>query len=334
MNQRPRVTIRDVAREAGVSVTTVSDALSGGGRLSEATRVKVSVVADRLGYIPNPSARHLRKGRTGTIGLYFPDRVLGLEYYMTLAVGAAEGALRHDLALTLIPGWRDSRRVASFHLDGMILADPVLGDPVLDELRRQRVPVVTCERDLSPGSQPVGRVESDNEAAMRGLLDHLRDQGARRTALIASDATTSWGHDLRAAYGAWCGRHRVTPQIQDVPLVSHPDEVAHAAEILLTGRRRPDAIISAMDGSAIGVLQAAERHGLRVPDDVLVASCVDGADLRQSTPPVTAIDIQPRVMGQWAAELLAEVLAGTQPSGTVRTLETHLVPRASTGGDR
>ena len=332
MNQRPRVTIRDVAREAGVSVTTVSDALSGGGRLSDLTRAKVAAVADDLGYIPNPSARHLRKGRTGTIGLYFPDRVIGLEYYMSVALGAAEGALRHDMALTLIPGWRDSRRVASFHVDGMIVADPVLVDPVLDELRRQRIPVVTCERDLSPGADHAGRVESDNGAAIRDLLEHLREQGARRTALIASDSTTAWGHDLRAAYGAWCRKRRVSPQIRDVPLVSYPDDVAQATELLLTGRRPPDAIISAIDGSAIGVLQAAERLGLRVPQDLLVASCVDGAELRQATPAVTAIDIQPKVMGQWAAELLAELLEGTQPQGTVRTLETRLVHRASTAG--
>ena len=326
------MTIRDVAREAGVSVTTVSDALSGGGRLTDVTRAKVAAVADTLGYIPNPSARHLRKGRTGTIGLYFPDRVIGLEYYMSVALGAAEGALRHDMALTLIPGWRDSRRVASFHVDGMIVADPVLGDPVLDELRRQRIPVVTCERDLSPGADHAGRVESDNSAAIRDLLEHLRAQGAKRTALIASDATTAWGHDLRAAYGAWCRKRRVTPQVREVPLVSYPDDVAQATEVLLTGRRPPDAIISAIDGSAIGVLQAAERLGLRVPQDLLVASCVDGAELRQATPAVTAIDIQPKVMGQWAAELLAELLEGTQPQGTVRTLETRLVHRASTAG--
>jgi len=326
------VTIRDVAREAGVSVTTVSDALSGGGRLTDLTRAKVAAVADKLGYIPNPSARHLRKGRTGTIGLYFPDRVIGLEYYMSVAVGAAEGALRHDMALTLIPGWRDSRRVAAFHVDGMIVADPVLGDPVLDQLRRQRIPVVTCERDLSPGADHAGRVESDNSAAIRDLLEHLRAQGAKRTALIASDATTAWGHDLRAAYGAWCRKRRVTPQVREVPLVSYPDDVAQATEVLLTGRRPPDAIISAIDGSAIGVLQAAERLGLRVPQDLLVASCVDGAELRQATPAVTAIDIQPKVMGQWAAELLAELLEGTKPQGTVRLLETRLMHRASTAG--
>ena len=326
------MTIRDVAREAGVSVTTVSDALSGGGRLTDVTRAKVAAVADTLGYIPNPSARHLRKGRTGTIGLYFPDRVIGLEYYMSVALGAAEGALRHDMALTLIPGWRDSRRVASFHVDGMIVADPVLGDPVLDQLRRQRIPVVTCERDLSPGADHAGRVESDNGAAIRNLLDHLLEQGAKRTALIASDATTAWGHDLRAAYGAWCRKRRVTPQVREVPLVSYPDDVAQATEVLLTGRRPPDAIISAIDGSAIGVLQAAERLGLRVPQDLLVASCVDGAELRQATPAVTAIDIQPKVMGQWAAELLAELLEGTKPQGTVRLLETRLMHRASTAG--
>src|SRR5215472_3349651 len=121
-----RVTIRDVARAAGVSTTTVSDALSGNGRLPEATRGRVAAVAGRLGYRANPAARSLRGQRVGGIGLYLPDNAGSFAYYLELASGAASEALAHGLALTLIPRSPDPFRLTAFPIDGFIAVDPVV----------------------------------------------------------------------------------------------------------------------------------------------------------------------------------------------------------------
>src|SRR6266852_3153340 len=97
-----RVTLRDVARAADVSIGTASQALNGGGRMRPATRTAIVDAAARLGYSANPAARHLRGGRIGAIGVYLPENSTGLDYYMNFAFGAVEAARAHKFAITLV----------------------------------------------------------------------------------------------------------------------------------------------------------------------------------------------------------------------------------------
>jgi DNA-binding LacI/PurR family transcriptional regulator len=325
-----RVTIRDVAVAAGVSTTTVSDALSGNGRLPAATRSRVAAVAGQLGYTANPAARSLRARRVGGIGLYLPDDTGSFAYYLALAGGAAREALAHGLALTLIPPGQDPARLTAFPLDGFAAADPVTGDPVVRAFSRLGIPVVTCERDLTPGAQHAGRVEGDYRPAMTALLDHLAGQGAERIALLAPGPETAWGLELRAAYQAWCAARRRPETIYDVPFPGSPEAVRDAALRALRADAAPGAVVSGVDGGAIGALMAAAELGRRVPEDLLVASCVDSPALRSCSPAITALDLQPEVMGRKLAALLNDLLDGAAPAGTVQVIEARLVVRAST----
>lgn len=330
-----RVTIRDVARAAGVSTTTVSDALSGNGRLPAATRSRVAAVAGQLGYTANPAARSLRGQRVGGIGLYLPDDTGSFAYYLALAGGAARQALAHGLALTLIPPGQDPARLTAFPLDGFAAVDPVAGDPVVRAFSGLGIPVVTCERDLTPGAQHAGRVEGDYRPAMTALLDHLAAQmakrpGAERVALLAPGPETAWGLELRAGYQAWCAARSRPEMIYDVPFPGSPEEVRDAALRALRAIPVPDAVVSGVDGGAIGALLAAGEMGRRVPEDLLVASCVDSPALRTCSPAITALDLQPEEMGRKLAALLNDLLDGTLPAGTVQMIEARLVTRAST----
>lgn len=329
MKQSRPITLLDVARAAGVSKTTVSDALSGRGRLPAATRERVSAVARELGYVANRSARNLRGGRTGAIGLYFPARTIGLEYYMDLAMGAAEEALAHDLALTLVPPQRDPGRTPPLHIDGAVVSDPVLGDPMLETLAKLRIPVVTCERDLTPGARHAGRVESDHRAGIRMLLDHLSDHGDH-IALLCPGEETSFGLDIRAAYREWCAMKGRDALVFDVPFVCDPADVSRAVAEALRVSGGLDAIVSVPDGGATSAVHAALQQGRNVPADLLVASYVDSASLRGLATPITAVDIAPREMGRRAARLLAGILSGDIEPGTVEVLPTELMIRAST----
>ncbi len=137
-----RVSIRDVAREAGVSVTTVSHALNGKGRLNPETRRRVLEVAEQLGYRPNPAARSLVSGRTGLIAAMasLPSdpkvEFSAFSYYSELIGGATAAAVDRDAALVVAPpssrGWFVWDRVA---LDGVIVIDPMVGDTALPVLR-------------------------------------------------------------------------------------------------------------------------------------------------------------------------------------------------------
>ncbi|MEV4839250.1 LacI family DNA-binding transcriptional regulator [Nonomuraea sp. NPDC049486] len=329
MNAPRPITLQDVARAAGVSTTTVSDALSGRGRLPAATRERVAAVARDLGYVANRSARNLRRGRTGAIGLYFPGRTIGLEYYMHLAIGAAEEALAHDLALTLIPATKDPGRAPSLHLDGVVVSDPVLGDPMLETLTGLRVPIVTCERDLTPGARHAGRVESDHAAATRTLLGHLSRHGGQ-IAMLCPGEETAFGLDIRTAYQRWCAETGRTPLVYDVPLVCEPQDVSRAVAEALRAPGGVEAIVSVPDGGANSAVQAAFQQGRHVPGDLRVASYVDSPSLRGLATPITAIDIAPREMGRRAARMLADLLTGAVAPGAVEVLPTRLMVRAST----
>jgi DNA-binding LacI/PurR family transcriptional regulator len=97
----------------------------------------------------------------------------GTSYYLDLAAGAASEALAHGLALTLIPRSPDPSRLAAFPVDGFVAVDPAAGDPVVRAFAQLGIPVVTCERDLTPGVTHAGRVEVDYRPVVTTLLDHL-----------------------------------------------------------------------------------------------------------------------------------------------------------------
>ena len=322
-----RITIRDVAREAQVSVTTVSTALSGNGRLAAETRDRVSAAAERLGYVASPSARFLRSARTGSIGLCLPDQVLSLEYYMQLAFGAAAEAMAHDLALTLVPPNASTAQLAGMPVEGMIVVDPLIDDPMLARLNASALPVVTCEVDPS-GGQHAGSVAGDNTAGVRRMLDHLTEQGAVTIAVIAPPETTSWSIESLAAYRAFCSERGIPFALATVGFVSTPESERAAVEQILSAGP-VDAILSLPDGGAAAALQVAGAHGLRVPQDILIASGVDSAVMALSTPQITALELNPREMGGRATAMLARLLSG-QAADAVELVPVELVPRAST----
>jgi DNA-binding LacI/PurR family transcriptional regulator len=326
-----RVTIRDVALAAGVSTTTVSDALSGNGRLPVATRSRVAEVAERLGYQASPAARSLRGRRTGAIGLYLPDEAGNYAYYMELASGAASAALTHGMALTLIPRSDDPAQVTGFPMDGVAVIDPVQGDPVVRALSGLGIPVVTCERDLTPGAAHAGVIEGNYRPALAAMLEHLAGQGASRVALIAPGPQTAWGLDMRTAYQEWRGRDGSRPDLAyGVPFPPSPELLREATLRAVRARPAPDAVVSGIDGAAVGALLAAVDLGLRVPEDLLIASFIDAPALRASTPAITALDLRPADMGRRLATMLSSLIGGGTPPGAAETLEPQLILREST----
>lgn len=210
------------------------------------------------------------------------------------------------------------------------MPSPLRDDPGVAALVARRLPIVTCERDLTPGRRHAGVVESDHGTALRELLDHLAARGSERPALIAPGPETAWGVALDGAYRAWCAQHGVQALEERVPTASEPAYAERATEALLSASRPPDAIVCAPDGGATQVLQVLARHRISVPGELLVASCVEGGSMASAEVPVTAIDLRPGLAGARAAALLLDVLAGDASAERVEVLPTRLVVRAST----
>ncbi|MBQ1111099.1 LacI family DNA-binding transcriptional regulator [Streptomyces sp. 404i] len=258
------VTLLDVARAAGVSKSTVSDALQGSGRVAEATRDRVRAVAEELGYRPNSAARRLRRASTGAVGLHLPATATRLDYYMNLAFGAVERAQEDGLDMVLLaPFGAAGGRIAS-RVDGLLVIDPEPGDSAVPGLLDAGVPVVTGERYLGPATGPSGAVVCDNAASLTALLDHVTERGARRPALLAPSGSSAWATALRATAGSWGRAHGVAVTLRTVPFAATPAEAEAATRALLAADPAVDAVICAPDGSAPGVLRAAAALGRKV----------------------------------------------------------------------
>ena len=331
-----RATIRDVAAAAGVSVKTVSHAVNGKGEVDPRTRARVLAAAARLGYRASRNARSLRSGRTSTIALLLPSlgaaerEMLSLSYYMLLASAAASTAFGLEHSLLLAPAADDADNLRRLDADGVLLCDPVAGDPRIDVLASQGIPVVTIERDPGrPGHEWC--VVGDNREATWTLLDHLAAAGAERIALLAADSDWGWMVESVDAYRAWCAQHDREPVEARASLHDLERSAREQAHALLDRPDRPDAIVALAERHAGGVVQAARALGLAVPGDLLVASGADSPETTFGDPAITALDLHPGERGSAAAELLIDRLAG-RATATTRTIAADLRIRASSAG--
>jgi DNA-binding LacI/PurR family transcriptional regulator len=322
-------TIVDVAKAAGVSKTTASDALRGSGRVSDATRTSVLDAAERLGYSTNRSARSLRTSTTGAIGLYIPQVLVRSEHYLSFVYGAVNEAAGSDYDVTLIVAGDESRRNYFPHVDGIVVIDPVEDDPMVQRLMATRLPVVSSERFPS-GRQPTGVVWSDHRRQTRALLEHLAERGARRPALIASATVSDWSVGITDAYRAWCRDSGVDPLVAVATFGADPARVQEEARRLLATEPGIDALIGASDGVAAAIAPTLADAGRVVGRDLLLASCVDSSTLQVLRPPVTAIDTRGGDAGAACTALLFRLLNGEVEDGASIELPLDIHIRAST----
>src|SRR5262245_62156142 len=242
-----RTSLVDVASEAGVSITTASDALTGRGRVAPATRQRVHEVADRLGYEPNPLARSLVGGRTGLIAVAFSHTTditaaLAEKDYLRQAILAITGdALELEHGLIIGPPTRHPEMWSKIPMDGLIVFSPVRDDPLLPQIRRKGLPMVLVGRDpFGPDLDPC--VDNDHVAGTRSVLDHLATNGAVSPGLLATALDDAFTDDCLAAYGQWCEEHSVEPRIFMIPAGSSPRQVRALIRDSLTGPDPPDAV--------------------------------------------------------------------------------------------
>lgn len=314
-----RLRMADIARIAGVSVTTVSRALSGSALVTEETRRVVADAVGRTGYVVNNVAANLRTQRSRQVlamvpsiaNPFFAAVLLGLEEALaeqgfSLLVGnTADVAAREaDLARQLLTG----------NVDGLVL----LTGRLPAGLEAARI-VAISEHVPDPRVPSVG---IDNFAAARAIVQHLRDLGHRDIAHIAGPSGNVLTDQRRRGYEALCGRPVVVPG--DFTIAS--GETAMAT--LLRGKSRVTAVFCSNDEMAIGAIKTAKAAGLRVPADLSVAGFDDIEFAAAYDPALTTIRQPRRDMGRAAAALLLDMLDG-KPADSV-VLPATLIVRDST----
>jgi DNA-binding LacI/PurR family transcriptional regulator len=339
--------IKDVARSANVSPTTVSHVLNGRGRVASETRERVLEVAARLGYAASAHAQQLVTRRSRIIAIQMPDLVgeghgVALlptsesEYFLELINGAAAAAAEAHYALIVVSAGVDASSMRSFGVDGMIIVDPKGSEQVLQPSFAAEYPVVTTGEPVVTPCANGFVVDNDHCAAARGVLDHFVAQGRSHPALIVDTTSRSFIRDIGHAYLQWCVDHHLQPSIVAVRDAS-PAEMGRALDSL---RNRPlpaDAIYTSSDECAIGLLNAARAADVSVPQDLALASAVDSSILRVTNPPVTSVCLNPKDIGARAVERLTGLIDRKDPNGEPPPLEntrvlipTQLAVRGST----
>jgi DNA-binding LacI/PurR family transcriptional regulator len=337
MHQSPRRTasIEDVARQAGVSRTTVSHALNGKGRVNAATRQRVEQAARALGYRGNAIARRLASGEGGgVLALHVaaresPTAVWDVEYFSILMSAAATAALSHGYWLTLAPELATEDMWDTLPMDGVIIVDPLINDPLVRAFEDRDVPVVTVGRSSPELSGRRGWVDNDHNFGTRAMLEHLRDQGAGSIALITGPEMNSYTLDARNAYEDWVPEHGAEARCYTAGSGLSEEAGYETTAKMFADGWRPDAIYATVD-LALGSLHAIKDHGLSVPENILLSSLSDSQSARLARPPLTALDLHPELVGRCAAEMLIDLVEGGEIQSGHRLIPAQVVPRRST----
>jgi DNA-binding LacI/PurR family transcriptional regulator len=334
-----RISIKDVAREAGVSVTTVSHALNDKGRLNPDTRARVREVAERLGYKPNPAARSLVSGKTGLIAVITslpkqPSVSFGdFGYFTELIAAATDVAVSKDWALVVAPPLSSDFVWERVPLDGVIVIDPMSGDAALPVLRERQIPFVTISADPdTPTGDAV--VACEDQVCTAAVLDHFVERGARRVGFLSAPPITAFLRSTAEVYATWCAEHGQEPiaEILDLAEIDRDaaSAMAHAVEHLFDGTDAPDAVYVPLEIIGVDVHRVMRGMKLRIPDDVLLATTHDRGQALTTNPPITTIEWDYREVGRRAASLLIDLVEGSRAAPYLEVVPGRLMPRAST----
>lgn len=328
---RMAATMRDVAALAGVSVKTVSRVvnLEPHTRPEVVRRVRAAIA--ELEWVPNGSARALRTGRTGVIGVGVPE--LRRPYLSMITEAVVTELNRRGLQATVEPTHDQPDRLAALLAargrlyDGIVLVGPAASDPGESlAVLRATDPVVLVQHEATV---PVDAVDPDLVEAASLVARHLVVMGRSRPALVGQDRTRQGNHAMTAALAA----AGIAPAVPRVDGVVGRADGARAAREILARAPETDVLLCGSDELALGALYALVEAGVAVPDDVAIIGFDNLDDASFSTPSLTTVDPGAARLARAAVELLADRLAGTGGETARRVISpVELVRRESTLG--
>jgi LacI family transcriptional regulator len=322
-----------VAREAGVSVATVSRAINGKGPILEATQRRIRRVVERLRYAPHAAARSLITRQTRTLGALLPDIFGG--FFSELIRGIDLTARQRGYHL-LVSGSHGDRaetrallRAFRGRVDGLIALSPDLGAPEFEANLPTGFPVVLLNGDEKRSAY--GSIRVDNYGGAFAMTRHLIRLGHRRIAFVAGPTSNHDAAERLRGYRAAVGRPGRDAALE-IPGDFREDAGYRAASRLLRCRPLPTAAFAANDAMAIGLLCALRQHRVRVPEDLALAGFDDIPIAPFIAPPLTTVRVPIAELGSRAtARLLQALEEGNERPGGDEILPTTLVVRSSCG---
>lgn len=330
-----RVTIRDVATAANVSVTTVSDALSGKGRISDATRERVVEVAKQLNFRASNTAKSLNAGRSGVLllGIVRNESYAAYgwdsEFFLQVLGGASDLAMNRGYVVAYLP-FDPGSALPEVVCDGMIVIDPMPGDPLVTFAEQQNLPLITLGRLEGAPHSPY--VDNDLGGVVGAAMQHLAERPGLAPALIYYARPASYVTDVVGAYREWCADAGIAAQELALESDLTIDEtIAQISGFLETEGGAVSGIVTAYDSLAIAAETALKRRGSAVPAEVQLISVFDSTRLLARSVPISAIDLKPRSVGRELAKNLIFAVERSTDFRAKTLISGSLVVRATSG---
>ncbi|MDH7488744.1 MAG: LacI family DNA-binding transcriptional regulator [Anaerolineae bacterium] len=331
------VSIKDIARAAGVSHSTVSRALADSPLVKEETRERIKQLAQEMGYSPHALARSLVTRRTQTVGVVVTT--IADPFVSEIVRGLEETGQNHGYTIILCNSNAEPRRelaavkaLREKRVDGIIVTASRIGDLYLPLLEDFGVPIVLINNQQT--GKYVYSIGTDDLRGGQIATEHLLSLGHTRIAYIASPNNVRSSQARMDGYRAALEAAGIA---FDPALVAEgdgrPAAATHATEHLLSRGVRPTAIFCYNDMTAIGTIRALKKAGIRVPDDVSVVGYDDIPIVEYLDPPLTTIRQRKYDMGCMAMDMLLRLLNGAADVQDV-TIEPTLVVRESTSAPR
>lgn len=334
-------TLKELAEQLDVSVTTVSRALAGHEQIALKTRERVAKAAREFGYIPNRAARQLVSGRSNFVGFLMPVRGPNFvdSYIGEFVTGLGEGLVSHgmDLFLATVQQGQDEldvlrHVVESGRADGVVVPRIAEHDERLKYLAMNNFPAVAHGRLLDK-SFDYSWLDSDGEAAFGEAFELLYAHGHRHFGLLTISENMTFSHyreaGLRKAIEK-CGDPEVKLTVQRFPRFDRGASVA-AANQMLNMPDRPTAIVGLFDEIAMTVLEEASRSGISVPQDLSVVGFDNITAGAYAPPGLTTFDADIRNSARNIAHMLVDLIEGQESEPQTRLVRPNLVIRASHG---
>jgi len=328
-----KTNITDVAKLAGVSITTVSRVINNMGSVKDENRRHVEEAVKKLKYRPNVSAQRLAGGRINALGLIMPkfEDMFHSYYAMQILRGVCIGChkLGMDLVFHLTDGGMPDRIVGN--VDGMLFADIDGNEEVVDNLLQAQTPFIVMNNYVK--ELPVNCIGIDNKQSSANVVDHLISLGHRKIAIITGNMRTQAALERLVGYIRGLKHYNIRPRGEYIIQGDFSGESAvDPTEKLLDLKDPPTAIYASSDEMAVAAIGVILGRGLSVPGDISVVGFDDSPSARFSSVPLTTVR-QPLVeMGSGAVEILNKVISGNEKTkGTIKKLlPTKLIARRST----
>ncbi len=338
-----QITLKDIARKTGYSITTVSRALAGYDDVNSETRQHILEVSNLLGYQPNQLARQLRSQRTHTIGMIIPadDHSFSNDFFTQLMLGMGSSASNEhfDLLISTQPsgarGEMDAykRIVGGHRVDGIIVARTRRDDPRIAYLKQQRHPFVVSGRNAPGEVSDFPYIDVDSQAGIRRVTQHFIELGHHHIGLILSPEDIAFTEYRHAGYRQGLEQAGIP---YETNYVSYGDLLwaggYQSTQRLLDQCPELTAIVACNDLMAFGAMSAVQGRGLQVGHDIAVSGFDDIPAAEYAHPPLTTVRQPIYEIGQQLVQMLVYIIAGITLPQSQLILEPNLVVRESSGG--